>query len=98
MTGPIIKTSRETWPLAFEFADRLPTGATIESGTVSAVEVRTLVQDNSVLADTTAVIDGTQAKVSLQGGVDGKAYKIRCIVTLDSSHVLEESAELKIQD
>lgn len=93
-----LKQPNESWPVAFEFAGKLPTGATLSSGTVSAVRTDTGATDNSVLASTTLTISGTQARFQPQAGTDGLDYRITALVTLSTGAILEEDALMEVRN
>jgi hypothetical protein len=97
MTKEFIKQPAESYTIAVEFTGKLPTGATLTSGTVSAVRLDTGAADNSVLASTTATIVGTQARVKVQAGTSGVDYKVSFLVTLSNSDLLEEDIEMRVQ-
>lgn len=80
-----------------DFTDRLPTGATVSSATIVAINLATGSADNSVLASTTATISGNIAYATLINGVDGKDYQISWTCTLSDSSILVEDALLKVR-
>jgi hypothetical protein len=90
------KQPAESWPIAVEFSGKLPSGASLSSGTVSAIRTDTGATDNSVLASTTATIVGTQARVKVQSGTTGIDYKITFLVTLSDGSVLEEDVLMQV--
>lgn len=73
----------EQYLIAVEFDGLLPTGASLSSGTVSAINTSTgLDATADVLDSTTATIVGTQAQAFVKGGVHGYDYKITFVVLL----------------
>lgn len=91
------KQPTENWPIAFEWKDKLPTGLSLGSGTVSAIRLDTGATDNSVLASTVLTISGTQALLRVQAGTSGIDYKITALVTLsDATSVLEEDVLMHV--
>lgn len=91
------KQPNENKPLAFEFNKRVPTGLTLQSGSVSAVRLDTGAVDNTILASTVMTIAGTKASLRYLGGVAGVDYKITALVTLsDGLTVLEEDVLLHV--
>jgi hypothetical protein len=92
-----IKQPAESYVIAIEWAGRLPIGATLSSGTVSAVNVETGITDNTVLASTTATISGTQARVKVTGGTLQTDYKITFLCTFSSADVLEEDVVMMVR-
>ena len=78
------KAPAESQPLAFEFKEKLPAGYSLISGTLSAIDTA----DGSdatatVLSSATALIAGTQAKFTVQGGTDLHQYRITLLALLD---------------
>ena len=96
MPKELLKQPAESYTIAVEFAGKLPTGATLVSGTVSAVRLDTGAADNSVIASTTATIVGTQARVKIQGGTSGVEYKLTFLVTLSNTDQLEEDLDMRV--
>lgn len=92
------KQPAETYPIGVEFSGQLPAGTAIVSGTVAGKNMATGLTDNTILANTTATISGTQAKVKVLGGTDGVQYKITFLVTLDDGSVLEEDILMNVAD
>lgn len=91
------KQPSENWPIAFEFSAKLPTGLSLLSGTVSAVRLDTGATDNTVLASTTLIINGTQAIMRVQAGTSGIQYKLTALVLLsDGLSTLEEDALMRV--
>lgn len=97
MPGRFTKQPLESYTIAVEFAGKLPSGATLASGTVSAVRMDNGATDNSVLASTTMTIVGTQARVKVQGGLSGIDYKLTCLITLSNSDLLEEDVTMEVE-
>lgn len=93
-----IKEPGERYAIAIEYANKLPSGATLASGTVSAVDLATNVTDNSVIVGTSATISGTQAKITVQAGVANKRYKITFLVTLNTGEILEDEVVMHVLD
>ncbi len=87
----------ENKPLAIEFKGKLPTGLTLQSGTVSAVRLDTGAVDNTILASTALTIAGTQTNLRYLGGISGVDYKLTALVTLsDGLTVLAEDFLLHV--
>jgi hypothetical protein len=91
-----VKQPAETYTVAVEFAGKLPSGASLSSGTVSATRMDTGATDNSVLASTSATISGTQARVRVKQGVSGVPYKLTFVVTLSNADILEEDVLMHV--
>lgn len=94
----LYKQPSENYPFGFEFANKLPDGLTLSSGTVTGKNIATGVTDNTVLQSTTATISGTQAKFRLQAGTDGASYNISLKVTLSDGSVLEEDLIMHVRE
>lgn len=101
MTSPSYfqKQPGEDYSIAIEFLDKLPTGRTLTSGTVAALDLGTGTSASAtVLASTTATISGTQARVKVQAGTHGKDYKITFLCDLDNGETLEEDVIMKVRE
>ena len=92
------KQPGEAFPIAIEFAGRLPPGASLASGTATGRVAATLVTDNTILFSQTVIVDGTLAKVRVQNGTDGIQYKISFVVTLSDTSILEEDILMDVVD
>ena len=93
----INKQVAEQITYAFEFKDKLPTGASLASGTLSAIDVSDNSDQSTVVLDsTTATISGTQARFRAKAGTDGSKYKITLVATLDNNDKLEEDVILSV--
>lgn len=97
MPGRFTKQPAESFTIAVEFAGKLPSGASLVSGTVSAVRTDTGATDNTVLASTTATIVGTQARVKVQAGTSGIDYQVTFLCTLSNGDVLEEDLTMDVE-
>lgn len=80
----------ERVPKSIDYADRMPSGATLSSCTVSAVILPAGTADNSVISSTTATVSGTAASVFVRAGVAGFRYAIRFTATLSDTTVLPD--------
>ena len=97
----IEKTTAEAYTFAIDYAGRLPSGASVSSGTVAAVD-----QDGNdesgggtpVIASTTATISGTEARVKVQNGTNGERYKLTFTTTLSTSDVLVDTVWMRVVD
>ena len=90
------KQPSETYTIAVEFSGKLPTGATIVSGTVSATDQAGTDMTSTVLSGTSATISGTQALIKVLAGVHGQTYRLRFLVTLSTSDLLEEDVLMQV--
>ena len=75
------KKPAEKFAVSIDFTDRLPSGATISSGTVTAKIVETGAADTSVYASGTLTTTTTTAAATLQAGSDGAKYVITYLLT-----------------
>lgn len=91
------KRPGESYTIAIEYANRLPSGASLASGTVTATDLKLNVADSSVIASATATISGTQAKVKVQDGALGKDYAIVFKTTLNTGEDLEDVLLMKVR-
>lgn len=94
----IEKTPNEKYTITVDFEDRLPTGATVSSGTVGAIDLSNGQSTEDVIGSTTATVTTTTAAVVLQAGTANKDYKITFTVTLSNSNILEEVIELRVRE
>lgn len=93
----ITKRPTESYSTAIDFAGLLPTGSTIVSGTLAAVNRTTGATDNSVLASTTATVTTTTAAFKGQAGTSPADYLITLTVTLSTGDVLVEEVLLQVR-
>lgn len=96
------KQSAEKYLIGVDFAEKLPTGASVSSGTVSAVNTSTgLDATVEVLESATAIIVGTQAQAFVKAGDAGIDYKITFLVLLTPGSpvpTLEEDILMQVRD
>jgi hypothetical protein len=90
------KQPSENYVIALELSERLPSGVSILSSTVSAINYETGAVDNSVIDSLTAVIVGTQAKVRVKAGTSGTTYKLTFVLTLSDGSILEEDLLMSV--
>ena len=84
------KQPAESYTRAIDFTGKLPTGATLQSGTVQAIDLSGADVSGTVLSGTSAVISGNEARIKVLAGVHGQDYRIRFVMTLTNTDVLEE--------
>lgn len=98
MTTPATfnKQPFEEYNIAIEYSGKLPSGTSLSTGTVSAVDTSTGATDNSVLSGTSATIAGTQAKIKVIAGVANKKYAISFKVTLNDGQKLEDDVLMHV--
>jgi hypothetical protein len=96
------KQSSEVYAVSFQFSGKLPTGASLASCTVAAINTSTLVDASAtVLSSTTATISGTLATVTVQAGEHGYDYQLSFVALLSPGSpipVLEEDLLLMIRN
>ena len=90
------KQPAEAYTIALEFQGKLPSGASPSSGTVSATDPNGADASSTVLSGTTATISGTQARIKVQSGSHGVNYRLRFLVTLTSTDILEEDLLMRV--
>lgn len=92
------KQPGEDFDIAVEFtAAKLPSGRTISSATVSAVD-NDGTTDNTVLASTTVTVSGNDLTFHPQAGVSGKWYRFDILITLDNGNILEDNVWMIVDD
>lgn len=102
------KKPLEVYPIAIDFAGKLPVSTdeenpiVIASGTFSAVNKHTGEDATAeFISDTAAVIFGEQALTSVQGGALGDDYLISCLVLLSPGSpvpTLHEDVTVYVRD
>lgn len=93
------KQPSERYKIAIEWSNKLPSGASLDSGSVSAVDTTDDSDATSVvLASSTAEISGTQSRAIVRAGTDGTTYKITFLVTLDDGSILEEDVNMRVEE
>lgn len=102
MSEPLLesfeKQPAENFPFAVEFGGRMPSGLTLVSCALSAINTATALTDNTVLASTTGTIVGTNAVARVKAGSNGSTYKITYLVTLSDDSVLEEDVLMDVKE
>jgi hypothetical protein len=96
----LTKQPAERFPVALEFASRLPPGTSLSSAVASGYDLTALLADDTILVTTTPSITGTQALIVVQGGTTGHLYKVTIAVTLNTGtppYVLEEDFHLGVR-
>ena len=84
------KRASEGFTVELDFTNILPTGRSVSSGTVSAIDT----SDGSdvsgtILGSTTATIDSNKTQVRVLNGSTNKLYKAVFVATLDNADTLE---------
>lgn len=91
------KTEAELYPIAIDFTNRLPTGATIASATGSAVNTRTGLTDNTVFDNTSLTVTTTTAKAVFKLGNLGDDYEASYTATLSDGSILVEKVLMQVR-
>lgn len=89
----------EFYPITVEFREKLPPNSALSAGTASAVDVADgSDQTAAVLQSPTAVINGTRAIFSVQGGTALHQYQITLLANLGGGGTLQEDLLMIIED
>ena len=84
MSNSFVKAVLEQYPIAISYAGRLPDGASVVTGTISATD---LLDDSdataTVLESATLTISGDLAQAFVQAGASGHTYRLDFLVTLN---------------
>jgi len=93
------KKSTEQYPIVWEFRGLLPPGTVLASGTATAIDTADNTdQTAAVLASPNAIIAGTQASVTVKGGVNGAKYKLTMTTTLAPSGTMADEILMVVGD
>lgn len=88
------KQPSETYTIGIDFTGKLPAGATITSGIIAATDAAGVTA--SVIADTSAMVVGNEARVKVLAGLHGQDYRIRFRMTLSNMDLLEEDVLMRV--
>jgi hypothetical protein len=92
------KQPAETYTIGIPFAGKLPTGTTVVSGTVSATDPAGTDVTGTVLGSAVVAVVNNEARVRVLAGEHGVEYRLRFVVTLDNSDVLEEDVLMTVEN
>lgn len=96
---PFVKKPGEKFKISIDFVNSLPTGASLSTATISAIDDESNNISNIVLNTTTGVISGTKVFVFLKDGTEGMRAHIKVKVFLDDNYTeLEENLLMKINE
>lgn len=98
MRNTFSKQPAEAYTIGLEFSGKLPTGASLSSGTVAAYDPTGTDVSGTVLSGTTATITGTQARIKVLAGTHGIDYRVRFLVTLSTADILEEDVLMMVEN
>ena len=90
------KQPPEQYTIGFDFAGKLPTGTSLASGSVAAVDAAGADVSATILGSTTAGISGTKGTVLVKAGTAGVRYKITFLMTLSNGDKLEEDVSMDV--
>lgn len=96
----VTKRPSEVIPRSLDYADRLPSGVTVDSVALSAVRLA----DGSdatgtVLVGATATVTGgTVASYGIQAGALEEDYEVTLIATLSTAHTIEDVVVFGVRD
>ena len=94
-----IKEPNEKYVVAVEYAGLSPTGETLVSGTVSALNLVTGTDaTGTVLSSPTLTVAGTQAKATVRAGTSGTEYKLTFLTTWSGGSILEDELLMAVVD
>jgi len=92
------KQPAETYTIAVDFAGKLPTGATLSTGTVALFDPAGTDLTGTMLSSGTATVVGDEARIKVIGGTHGVDYRVRFRMTLTSADVLEEDVQMRVEN
>lgn len=94
----ITMQSTERRPYTVNYAGRLPSGVTISSCAVSAVNLYTGQTDNSILSSTSASTTTTTASVGLRSVANNTRYAVSFLATTTDANFIPKDDILVIGD
>lgn len=93
------KQPSEKYPIAIEWSGKLPSGATLSSCTVGAVNnADNTDATGTVLVSPSGTVSGTQSKAIVQAGTNNTNYKITFTVVLSDGSILEEDVLMQVAE
>jgi len=98
MGGSFIKQPYEEFQFPNEWAGKLPTGASLSTAALSAVDEDGNDASTLVLQSTTGTISGTQVIIGVKAGAAGKKYKITDRVVLSNADKLEDDIWMYVEE
>jgi hypothetical protein len=96
--GTFPKQPTETYTVGVDFADKLPTGASVSTGTVTAIDPAGVDVSGTVLSDTSVTVSGTKALIRVLAGVHGLAYRLKFVCTLSNGDVREKDLLMSVEN
>lgn len=100
LCGTFQKQVGESYNVEIDYTGRLPSGLTIASGTVSAIDMATQTDKSSlVLASTTAtILGGLKAQAGVMSGIDKTDYRIEFILTLSDGSIIIDELMMEVRN
>jgi hypothetical protein len=95
---PFYKRPAEQYLIYVQFANNLPPGAELASGTVTAYDQNNQNVSGSVLGSTSASVSGTQAIVEVKAGNDGDRITIKFVMTMNDGQILQENVIMLVRE
>ena len=89
------KQPSEEFFIAVDFSDRLATGETISSKTVTAINIATGVDATTTIIESSS-IDGDNINIKVAAGITGNDYKITILINTSGSNILEEDVVMHV--
>lgn len=94
MSTVLVKQPGETLPYAIDFTNLIPTGDSLSSVT----SVTATPSGSGDLTLGSASISGTQVQFTIEGGIEGKMYRVEAIVVTTVGSILEGDGRLFVTD
>lgn len=94
MSTVLIKQPGETLPYAIDFTNLIPTGDSL----FSVTSVTATPSGSGDLTLGSASISGTQVQFRIEGGIEGKMYRVEAIVVTAVGNTLEGDGRLFVTD
>lgn len=97
MSTVLVKQPGETLPYAIDFTNLIPTGESLSSVT----SVTATPSGSGDLTLGSATISGTQVQFTIEGGIEGKMYRIEAVVATSGGlvpSILEGDGRLFVTD
>lgn len=92
------KQPSETYTIAVDFEDQLPSGASVSSGVVAAFDPAGADVSGTVLSGTNVTVSGTEARIKVLSGTHGVDYRLRFQITLSNSDLREKDVLMHVRD
>lgn len=91
------KQPAEILPVTIDFTTRLPSGATISSAVLTALDLTNNGDvSGTIWVSTTGTVSGSKVTGKARNGTTERTYKLTFILTLSDGSVLEEDLEMNV--